>query len=144
MLNKIVVMGRLTRDPELKNTQSGISCTSFSIACDRDFKNKETGEKECDFFNVQAWRQTAEFICKYFSKGRMIVIDGRLQARKYQDKNGNNRTATEIIVDHAYFGDAKQDNSSGVRSDPTDQQQQNSQEFTALEDVLEDESELPF
>lgn len=141
MLNKIIVMGRLTRDPELKNTQSGIACASFSIACDRDFKNKD-GEKECDFFNIQAWRQTAEFICKYFSKGRMIVIDGRLQARKYQDRDGNNRTATEIVADHAYFGDSKSESSGGYSDAPTSVQEDTKPgEF---QDISDDDGDLPF
>lgn len=108
MLNKIILMGRLTRDPELKTTNSGLSVTSFALACDRDFKS-QNGEKECDFINVQAWRQTAEFVCKYFSKGRMAVVEGRLQTRKYQDKDGNNRVATEIVADRVYFGDSKPD-----------------------------------
>ena len=112
MLNKIIIMGRLTHDPEFKTTQSGVSVVSFSIACERDFKNKETNEKETDFINVQAWRNTAEFISKYFSKGRMIVVEGRLQTRKYQDKDGNNRMATEIVADHVYFGDSKSDGAS--------------------------------
>ena len=112
MLNKIIIMGRLTRDPELKTTGSGLSVTSFSIACDRDFKS-QSGEKECDFINVQAWRSTAEFVSKYFSKGRMAVVEGRLQTRKYQDRDGNNRIATEIVANNVYFGDSKPDGNSG-------------------------------
>lgn len=98
MLNKIVVMGRLTRDPELRRTQSGLSVTSFSVACDRDFKN-QSGEKETDFIDCVAWRNTAEFVCKYFSKGRMAVVEGRLQLRDWQDNNGNKRRSAEIVAD---------------------------------------------
>ena len=102
MLNKIVVMGRLTRDPELRRTQSGLSVTSFSVACDRDFKS-QSGEKETDFIDIVAWRQTAEFVCKYFSKGRMAVVEGRLQIRDWQDNNGNKRRSAEIVADNVYL-----------------------------------------
>lgn len=104
MLNKIIVMGRLTRDPELRRTQSGLSVTSFSVACDRDFKS-QSGEKETDFIDIVAWRTTAEFVCKYFSKGRMAVVEGRLQIRDWQDNNGNKRRSAEIVADNVYFGD---------------------------------------
>lgn len=107
MLNHVNLMGRLTKDPEIRRTESGIPVASFSIACDRDFSNKSTGEKETDFFNVVAWRNTAEFISKYFAKGRMIVISGRLQVRSWQDKDGNKRTTTEVIAENCYFGDSK-------------------------------------
>ena len=106
MLNKVIMMGRLTRDPEQKKTQSGTAGCSFSIACERDFKNAN-GEKETDFFDCVAWRQTAEFVCRYFAKGRMIVLEGRLQNRDWTDKEGNKRRSTEIIVDVARFGDSK-------------------------------------
>lgn len=104
MLNKIVLMGRLTRDPELRRTQSGTAVTSFTLAVDRDFKN-QSGEKETDFIDVVAWRQTAEFVCNYFSKGRMAVAEGRLQFRDWTDKDGNKRRNAEIIVSNVYFGD---------------------------------------
>ena len=106
MLNKITVMGRMTKDPELRRTQSGTAVASFAIAVERDYK-PEGGEKETDFFDVVAWRKTAEFVCRYFAKGRMAVIDGRLQTRKWTDKNGGNRVAVEIIADSVYFGDSK-------------------------------------
>ncbi len=106
MLNKITVMGRMTKDPELRRTQSGTAVASFAIAVERDYK-PEGGEKETDFFDVIAWRKTAEFVCRYFTKGRMAVIDGRLQTRKWTDKNGGNRVAVEIIADSVYFGDSK-------------------------------------
>ena len=92
MLNRIVIMGRLVRDPELRRTQSGIAVTSFRIACDRDFKS-QNGEKGTDWIDVVAWRQTAEFVSKYFAKGRMAVVEGRLQSRDWTDKDGNKRTA---------------------------------------------------
>lgn len=110
MLNRVTVMGRLTRDPELRRTQSGTSVTSFSVAVERNYKG-ENGEKTTDFFDVVAWRTTAEFVCKYFGKGRMIVVDGQLQSRKWTDKNGNNRTSVEILADNCYFGDSKSDGS---------------------------------
>ena len=106
MLNKIIVMGRLTHDPELRRTGSGTPVCSFSIACDRDFKS-QSGEKETDFFDVVAWRATGEFVSKYFTKGRMVVVEGRLQIREWQDKEGNKRRSAEVIADNVYFGDSK-------------------------------------
>ena len=108
MLNRIVLMGRLTRDPELRRTQSGTAVTSFSIACDRDFKS-QSGEKETDFIDVVAWRGTAEFVSKYFTKGRMAVVEGRLQIRDWTDKEGNKRRNAEVVADNVYFGDSKRD-----------------------------------
>lgn len=116
MLNKTIIMGRLVRDPELKQTQSGLPVTSFSLAVERDFKDKTSGEKVTDFFDVVAWRQTAEFVCKYFSKGRMMVVEGRLQSRKWEDRNGNKRVSIEIVADNCYFGDSKKsDDNSGYQ-----------------------------
>ena len=109
MLNKIFVMGRLTHDPELRRTGSGTPVCSFSIACDRDFKS-QSGEKETDFFDVVAWRATGEFVNKYFTKGRMVVVEGRLQIREWQDKEGNKRRSAEVIADNVYFGDSKPKN----------------------------------
>lgn len=106
MLNRTIMMGRLTRDPELRKTQTGTPVCSFSIACDRGFKNA-SGEKETDFFDCVAWRQTAEFVSQYFTKGRMVVVEGRLQNRNWTDKEGNKHRTTELIVDNAYFGDSK-------------------------------------
>lgn len=112
MLNKIIVMGRLTRDPELRRTQSGLAVTSFSVACDRDFKS-QSGEKETDFIDIVAWRSTAEFVSKYFAKGRMAVIEGRLQLRDWTDGDGNKRRSAEVVADNIYFGDSKRDGDSG-------------------------------
>ena len=106
MLNKIFIMGRLTRDPELRRTQSGTAVTSFSLAVDRDFKS-QSGEKETDFIDVVAWRSTAEFVAKYFTKGRMAVVEGRLQIRDWKDREGNNRRSAEVVADNVYFGDSK-------------------------------------
>lgn len=107
MLNHIIIMGRMVRDPELRRTQSGISVCSFTLACDRDFKSKDGGEKETDFIDCVAWRSTAEFVCKYFTKGRMMAVEGRLQLRDWVDKEKNKRRSAEIQVDSAYFADSK-------------------------------------
>ena len=115
MLNHIVLMGRLTRDPELRRTGSGVAVTSFTIACDRDFG--QNGEKETDFIDVTAWRNTAEFVSKYFTKGRMAVVSGRLQIRSWTDKDGNKRKSAEVVADNVYFADSKKDDSSGYNTE---------------------------
>ena len=108
MLNHIVLMGRLTRDPELRRTGSGIAVASFSLAVDRDFgSSANNGEKETDFIDIVAWRNTAEFVSKYFTKGRMAVVEGRLQIRDWKDKEGNNRRSAEVVADNVYFGDSR-------------------------------------
>lgn len=107
MLNHITVMGRLTRDPELRRTQGGVPVASFSIACDRDFKDKATGERATDFIDVVAWRSTGEFVSKYLTKGRMAVVSGRLQIRDWTDKEGGKRRSAEVVADEVYFGDSK-------------------------------------
>lgn len=106
-------MGRLTRDPELRRTGNGTAVASFSLAVDRDFKNKETGEKETDFIDVVAWRQTGEFVSRYFTKGRMAIVEGRLQIRPWTDKDGNKRRSAEVVADNVYFGDSKKDGDGG-------------------------------
>lgn len=111
MLNHIVIMGRLTRDPELRRTGSGIAVTSFTLAVDRDFSNKESGEKETDFIDCVAWRTAAEFVNKYFSKGSMAVVSGKLQIRSWTDKDGNKRRSAEVLADNVYFGEAKRSDS---------------------------------
>ena len=113
MLNHIVLMGRLTADPELRRTGSGVAVASFTLAVDRDFANKESGQKETDFIDIVAWRGTAEFVSKYFAKGRMAVVSGRLQIRRWQDKDGNNRRSAEVVADNVYFGDSKRDSDGG-------------------------------
>ena len=109
MLNKIILMGRLTRDPELRHTQTGTAVASFSLAVDRDFKDKATGDRTTDFIDVVAWRQTGEFVSRYFTKGRMAVVEGRLQIRDWTDKDGNKRRSAEVVADNVYFGDSKRD-----------------------------------
>lgn len=162
MLNRIIIMGRLTRDPELRRTQSGTAVTSFTLAVDRDFKSKETGETACDFIDCVAWRNTAEFVNNYFTKGRMAVVEGKLQIRPWKDKDGNNRRSAEVIVDQMYFGDSKRDGAapagnygnsygSGSYSAPTDSYatvqggygmpSAGSSEFAEIDDV---DGELPF
>lgn len=106
MLNKIILMGRLTRDPELRRTQAGTAVVSFSLAVDRDYKD-QSGEKETDFIDIVAWRNTAEFVSKYFTKGRMAVVEGRLQIRDWTDKDGGKRRSAEVVAENVYFGDSK-------------------------------------
>lgn len=131
MLNKIFIMGRLTRDPELRRTQNGTAVTSFTLAVDRDFKNLD-GTKYTDFIDVVAWRNTAEFVSKYFSKGRMAVVEGRLQLRDWTDKDGNKRRNAEVLADNIYFGDAKKDADSGAARP------------TGFTEIDEDDGDLPF
>ena len=140
MLNKIFIMGRLTRDPELRTTNSGTSVASFSLAVDRNYKGAD-GEKETDFIDCVAWRQTGEFAAKYFTKGRMAVVEGRLQIRPWTDKEGNNRRSAEVIVDNMYFGDSKRDGDTGgarPASGPVNVSANDWQE------VDEDEGDMPF
>jgi single stranded DNA-binding protein (ssb) len=146
MLNHVVIMGRLTRDPELKTTGSGLSVTSFSVAVERDFRNQETGEKEVDFIDCVAWRHTADFVCKYFAKGRIAVVSGRLQIRNWIDKEGNKRKSAEIVADNVYFGDSKKS-----ESDPgtvSTYGGQGSEQYTPAPivpvDVDEPDDKLPF
>ena len=113
MLNHITIMGRLTRDPELRRTGSGIAVASFTVAVDRDFGGRDGGEKETDFIDCVAWRQTGEFVSKYFTKGRMIVVSGRLQIRSWTDKDGNKRRTAEVVADNCYFGDSKRESEGG-------------------------------
>ena len=141
MLNKVVIMGRFTKDPELRRTGSGTAVTSFSLACDRDFKS-QSGDKETDFIEVVAWKNTAEFVSKYFSKGRMAVVEGRLQIRDWTDKAGGKRRSAEVVADNVYFADSK-------RSESNDNQKEN---FNALSGrvsddfvpISEEDGELPF
>ena len=109
MLNRIILMGRLTRDPELRHTQTGTAVASFTLAVDRGFKDRNSGERATDFIDVVAWRQTGEFVSRYFTKGRMAVVEGRLQMRDWTDKEGNKRRSAEVVADNVYFGDSKRD-----------------------------------
>lgn len=107
MLNHITIMGRLTREPELRRTGSGVAVANFTVAVDRDFSSKDGGEKETDFIDCVAWRQTGEFVSKYFTKGSMAIVSGRLQIRNYTDKDNNKRRNAEVVADSVYFGDSK-------------------------------------
>ena len=142
MLNHITIMGRLVADPELRRANSGVAVTSFTIACDRDFGNN--GEKETDFVEIVCWRNTAEFVSKYFSKGRMAVISGRLQIRSWTDKDGNKRKNAEIVADNVYFGDSKQDSgnqNSGFTGFVKAESVPSNNNFAVIED---DDAQLPF
>ena len=116
MLNHIVIMGRLTRDPELRRTGSGVAVASFTVAVDRDFGGRDSGERETDFIDCVAWRQTGEFVSKYFTKGSMIVVSGRLQIRNWTDKEGGKRRSAEVVADNVYFGESKRSNDGGSYS----------------------------
>jgi single-strand DNA-binding protein len=142
MLNKIFIMGRLTRDPELRRTQNGTAVAGFALAVDRDFKNAD-GTKETDFIEVVAWRSSAEFVSKYFAKGRMAVVEGRLQIRDWQDKDGNKRRNAEVVADNVYFGDSKKegDSSGGYKAaGKAVDVEPGEGEFAEIED----EEDLPF
>ena len=135
MLNRIIIQGRLTRDPELKRTASDIPVTSFTLAVERDFKDRETGQKATDFIDCVAWRGAAEFVCQHMAKGRMAVVEGRLQIREWTDKDGNKRRAPEIQASAVYFGDSKKD------AEAAQVQQEKPEDF---QDIVGEDSELPF
>ena len=130
MLNSVIFMGRLTRDPEMRHTQNGTAVASLTLACDRDFKPK-SGEKETDFIDVVVWGKTAEFAANYFTKGRMVIVEGRLQVRVWQDKDGNKRKSTEVVADRMYFGDSKQEGKK--QTAPSDDFEE-----------IEDDGDIPF
>jgi len=146
-LNVSAIMGRLTRDPELRNTQNGVAVASFTLAVDRDFVPKD-GEREVDFIDVVAWRNTAEFVSKYFTKGKMAVVCGRIQTRTYDDRDGNKRKAFEIIADSVYFGESKRDSDSQPsRSQQTGYQSSQpsyTQPSSDFEPMDIDDGDLPF
>ena len=147
MLNHIGIMGRLTRDPELRRTGTGVAVASFSLAVDRDFSPRDGGERETDFIDCVAWRQTGEFVSKYFTKGRMAVVSGRLQIRSWTDKDGNKRRTAEVVADNVYFGDSKRDGDGGSYSAPAPNYGSYAapapaaSDFAMLED---DDAQLPF
>lgn len=145
MLNRIIIMGRFVRDPEMRTTQSGTAVTSFTLAVDRDFKDRESGEKSTDFIDVVAWRHTAEFVCKYFSKGRMAVAEGRLQIREWKDKDGNNRRTAEIVAENVYFGDSKPSEGGNAQSGaPAYAYGAPAGGQTGFQEVQDDDGDLPF
>ena len=134
MLNKTFLHGRLVADPELRHTTTGVAWASFRLAVDRDFKDKQTGERQADFINVVAWRQTGEFVSRYFSKGRMAIVEGKLQTRTY-DKDGVRHYITEVVADNVYFGDSKRDGDGG--SKPEEFREPEFTDYT-------DDGDLPF
>lgn len=136
MLNHVSVMGRLTRDPEMRRTGSGVPVTSFTLAVDRDFSK----DKECDFFDVVAWRNTAEFVNSYFKQGRMAIVAGRLQTRSWTDKDGNKRKAVEIVAENVYFGDSKKSDA-GYKFESAKQNNELDHDYPA---IYGDDSDLPF
>lgn len=140
MFNLVVLTGRLTADPELKTTANGLSVTTFSIAVDRRYRSGE--ERQTDFINIVAWRQTAEFITKYFNKGSLIGIEGAIQTRRYQDKNGNNRTAFEVIANNVQFVESKRDPSASMAGEPASYSNADVNDFADLGDATDDD--LPF
>lgn len=139
MLNKVILQGRFCKDPELRHTQTGTAVASFTLAVDRDFKS-QSGEKEADFINVVAWKGTAEFVSRFFTKGRMAIVEGRLQSRRYTDKDGNNRTAYEVVASSVYFGDSKKD------ADPLDKLEEDAEPVSEppISELDEDSEGLPF
>lgn len=137
-MNHIALMGRLTRDPELRHTQSGTAVASFTLAVDRDFKSKDTSEKITDFIDIVAWRNTAEFVSKYFSKGRQAVVEGRLQLRDWTDRDGNKRRSAEVLAENVYFADSKRDSDTPPKMDVDDIPS------AQFEEIDDDDGELPF
>ncbi len=148
MLNKIFIMGRLTRDPELRRTQTGTPVASFTLAVDRDFKDKSTGERTTDFIDVVAWRQTGEFVSRFFTKGRMAVVEGRLQIREWTDKDGNKRRSAEVVADNVYFGDSRREGDGGGYSAPAYSAAPTGYsapiEGSQFAELSDDDGELPF
>lgn len=141
MLNTITVMGRLTKDPELRRTNTGTAVASFTVAVERDFKD-QNGAKETDFIEVVVWRNTAEYVCQHFSKGRMAVVSGRLQMRDWTDKDGNKRRNAEIVADNVYFGDSKRDGDDNRT--PTSYASPASAPVSDYEQITDDDAQLPF
>lgn len=140
MLNKCFLQGRLVADPELRHTQSGTAVASLRLAVDRDFKDKDTNERKADFINVVAWRSTAEFVSRYFTKGRMAIVEGRLQMRDWTDKDGNKRTTAEVVAESVYFADSKRDNQPEGNAPENSFPSSNS----GFSDIQEEDGELPF
>jgi single-strand DNA-binding protein len=144
MLNHIVIMGRLTRDPDLRYTQSQLPVVSFTLAVDRDFSGKDGGEKQTDFIDCVAWRSTAEFVSKYFAKGSMAAVSGRLQLRDWTDREGSKRRSAEVIVDNIYFGGNKKDNSAASQNAPQQSHSAPAYEQSRFVEMDDGDEELPF
>lgn len=144
MLNKIIIMGRLVRDPELRRTQTGTGVGSFTLAVDRDFKDKQTGERATDFIDCVAWGTTGEFVQRYFTKGRMAVVQGRLQLRDWTDRDGNKRRSAEVVVDQMYFGDSKRESDGGNAGYAAPAQTYQKYPQQDFEELAGDDGNLPF
>lgn len=145
MLNKIMLQGRLVADPALKQTPSGVAAASFRLAVERDFKDKESGQKQTDFVTCVAWRQTGEFVSRYFTKGCMALVEGRLQTRDYTDRDGNKRTAAEVVAEKVYFEDSKREGQEVPREAPAASSYAPSgQDQDPFRELTEDDGELPF
>lgn len=138
MLNKVILMGRLTREPELRHTAAGIPVASFALAVERDYKSGD--ERETDFINITAWRGTAEFVSKWFSKGQLVAVSGRLQVRSYKDRDGNSRTATEVVADEVFFAEKKRDGN-GIGYEDTEPVTATENEY---EELFGEDKDLPF
>lgn len=152
MLNKSILMGRLTRDPELRYTQSNIPVVTFSIAVNRNYSGNN-GERQTDFIDIVAWRKTAEFVSQWFTKGQMIVVVGSIQFRRWQDKNGNNRTSIEVVADEVQFGDSKKTREGGTQqrqnnyqlyADPAPAQSYNVPAANDFSEISDDDGQVPF
>lgn len=136
MLNKVFLQGRLVADPELRHTQQGTPVASYRLAVDRDYKSKDSNAQNADFVNVVSWRNTAEFVSRYFTKGRMMLVEGRLQMRSYTDKDGNRRVAAEVVTDNVHFADSRKDGSNNEDG--------SLQESAGFEELADDDGDLPF
>ena len=136
MLNKVIIQGRLVADPELRHTQQGTPVASYRLAVDRDYKSKDPNAQNTDFVNIVSWRNTAEFVSRYFTKGRMMLVEGRLQMRSYTDKDGNRRVAAEVVTDNVHFADSRKDGSNNEDG--------SLQESAGFEELADDDGDLPF
>ena len=153
MLNKVILMGRLTRDPELRHTPADIPVVTFSLAVDRGYSRRDDSQQSVDFINIVAWRNTAEFVSKWFTKGQLVAVSGRLQVRNYKDKDGNNRTATEVVADECFFAESKRDSVQGGGFAPSADFSDSPMSVGGLnsvssgsdfEELVGDDGELPF
>ena len=136
MLNKVFLQGRLVADPELRHTQQGTPVASYRLAVDRGYKSKDPNAQNADFVNVVSWRNTAEFVSRYFTKGRMMLVEGRLQMRSYTDKDGNKRVAAEVVTDNVHFADSRKDGSNNADG--------SLQESAGFDELADDDGDLPF
>lgn len=143
MLNRAILMGRLTKDPEFKQTPNNVSVATFSLAVDRNYQ-ADKDNKQTDFINIVAWRHTAEFVSKYFKKGQLVAVEGSIQTRSYQDKDGNNRTAFEVVADQVYFAEKKQDGNNQPKAESASGSNFSVGDLGDFEEFDSDDGELPF